>query len=341
MNIVTFGSLRPGSTVAHRARALQSLGHQVSALNSDDFIGRHGRISSWLHYRTGYRLLQRRLYKRLHDYFSSLACKPDLLWIDSGQYVGPTVLRRLRLLIGCPIILYCNDDPTGPRDWLRFASLREAFPYYDLCVYRREINELEWLALGARKVLRVWMSYDEVVHQSLSLLDNPVPELLFIGTNISTERRGAFLASLVRSHIPLSIYGSRWQRSAHWPVLRSFISGSSLVDNGYAHRLSLSALSLGMLSTHNRDLHTRRSVEVPASGGALIAERTSEHKLLFEESVEALFWDNVNECISLCKSYLSDPAAISKIRHAGHARTISLGVGNQDICKQVLSFFSS
>lgn len=341
MNIYTFGTLKPGSTVVHRVHALERLGHHVVSLDPDDFIGKHGFILSFIHFRTGYRLLQQQLLSRLCSYFSTCTPKPDLLWIDSGQYLGSTVLRWLRSHLSCPFILYCNDDPTGPRDWPRYALLRSAFPYYDLCVYRREINELEWLALGARKVLRVWMSYDEVIHRPSIPYDSPSHEVLFIGTNMATENRGSFLSSLHDSSVPLAIYGSRWQRSRFWRSLRSHIQGGSLADFDYARRLARSLLCLGMLSIHNRDLHTRRSVEVPASGGTLIAERTSEHKLLYEESVEAILWSSIDECIALCKYYLADPEASLLIRKAGHLHVLSLGVGNEDICNQILSALNS
>jgi spore maturation protein CgeB len=337
MNIVTFGTLSPGSTVAHRVDALRRLGHYVVSLNPVDFIGSHGFLESWVHFRTGYRLLQNRLLRRLSTYFENCDSSPDLVWIDSGQYLGPRIVLWLRRSLGCPILLYCNDDPTGPRDWLRYASLRRALPYYDLCIHRREVNELEWLALGARRVLRVWMSYDELIHCSSHDESSPVREVLFIGTNMPSENRAQFLYSLVSSGVPLAIYGSRWQRSSYWPLLQPFVKGGSLADTVYSIRLSHSVLCLGMLSTHNRDLHTRRSVEVPASGGTLIAERTSEHKLLYEESVDALFWSTETECILLCKQYLSDEAALSSIRASGHRRVLSLGVANQDICNQILS----
>jgi len=323
--------------VCHRVKALERLGHHVVTLDSADFIGNHGYIRSFIHYRTGYRLLQGKLLTRIRSFFVDTNHKPDLIWVDSGQYLGATIIRWLRSYCACPILLYCNDDPTGPRDWPRYASLRRAIPYYDLCVYRREINELEWLALGARKVLRVWMSYDEIIHLHSSYPDSLAQEVLFIGTNIATESRGSFLSLLVHSSVPLAIYGSRWNRSRFWRSLRSFYLGGSLADANYANRLSKSLLCLGMLSVHNRDLHTRRSVEVPSAGGTLIAERTSEHKLLYEESVDAIFWSSLDECIFKCKLYLDDPFSSLSIRDSGHSRVLSLGVGNEDICKQILA----
>jgi hypothetical protein len=181
------------------------------------------------------------------------------------------------------------------------------------------------------------MSYDEVIHCSSVHDSFPSREVLFIGTNMSSERRGQFLSSLACSGVPLAIYGSRWQRSPYWHTLKPFVKGGALADTVYSSRLARSLLCIGMLSIQNRDLHTRRSLEVPASSSVLLAERTSEHKLLYEESVDALFWTSESECIRLCKQYLSDEVALSSIRASGHRRVLSLGVGNQDVCRHILA----
>lgn len=337
MFIIQIGNTETGSTSSHRAAALQRLGHEVLSLPPSSLIGIHSFLASWLHYRTGYRLLQHQILNRLMNLSLHKSYKPGLIWIDCGEYFGPTIVNWLRSTFNCPVLLYCNDDPTGQRDWPRYALLRKSFPYYDLCVYRREINELEWLALGARRVLRVWMSYDESIHSSTMPTKHLNHNLLFVGTNIPAESRDSFLISLIRAHIPLSIFGARWSRSRHWSELRSSYCGGSLADHHYAEQLANSLLCLGMLSNFNRDLHTRRSVEVTAAGSTLLAERTSEHELLYEEGVEALFWSSVEECIRFCKYYHSHPELLRAIQLAGHSRVLSMGVGNEDICRQILS----
>ena len=54
-------------------------------------------------------------------------------------------------------------------------------------------------------------------------------------------------------------------------------------------------INLGFLRKVNRDIQTDRSVEIPACGGFMLAEYSTEHSLLFKEGVEAVFYRNQNE----------------------------------------------
>ena len=336
-NILYFGSISPGSTSAHRAAALERLGHQVVALDSAHFLPHRSKLRTWLDYRTGYRLWQKHLHAALRKELALLQPNPTVVWVTSGEQLGPSILLWLRSLYSCCFVLYCNDDPSGPRDWNRFASLRHALPFFDLCVCVRDINASEWLALGAQNLLRVWMSFDEKIH----FIDQPLlsvkAELSFVGTNIPGEHRDRFLLKLLEAEAPLSIHGARWQRSKQWPQLRASCHQDFAVDAGYTALLSQAALCLGLLSHRNRDLHTQRSLEAPAASGVLLAERTSEHQLLYEEGVEALFWQSPQECARIAKQMLGSNSELASVRQAGHQRVAELGVGNEDICRQVLA----
>lgn len=335
-DILYFGDDSTGSTSFHRAAAIRRLGHRVTVVNPRSLLPRFDRLLSWFHYRTGYKTLQRRLQSEMASALYGLRIRPSLIWVNSGELFGPSILRWLRSEFNCPLALYCNDDPTGPRDWNRFALLRSSLAFYDLCICLRQVNELEWLSLGAIKLLRVWMSYDEVIHFAAEPPAPLKPELCFIGTNIPAECRGLFLVNIIDSGIPLSIYGGNWRHSRYWPILRQNFYGSSLVNEDYAAQLSKVAMCLGLLSHRNRDLHTRRTMEVPAAGSVLLAERSSEHQLLFEEGVEALYWKTVTDCTELSQYMLTSESGLSAIRTAGHQRLAEFGIGNEDVLRQSL-----
>lgn len=340
LRILYLGTLSPGSTSAHRSAALERLGHEVVALDPASLIPHRSKFRAWLDYRTGFRLWQKYLHSALRQHLLLLQPDPMVVWVDSGELFGPFILCWLRTLYSCPFILYNVDDPSGSRDWNRFSSLREALNLYDLCVCVRDINVLELLALGAQKVQFVWRSYDETIHS----IDKPPfqvsSEISFVGTNIPAENRDRFLLQLLEAEIPLSIHGARWQRSKYWSQLRPFCQQAFAVDSGYTALLSQSAFCLGLLSHRNRDLHTQRSLEATAASSVLLAERTSEHQLLYEEGVEALFWQTPQECACVAKRTLGNNGGLASVRHSGHQRVVQLGVGNEDICRQILSALS-
>ena len=338
-SILYFGSNSPFSTSRHRADALRRLGSEVSVVDPEELIGPRRRWQAFFDYRTGYRWLQRWLLRALEitEAFSGLY--PDLIWIDSGELFGPSVLQWIASRFECSIILYNVDDPTGSRDASRFQTLRAALPHYSLCVFVRQETALEALALGARRVLTVHRSYDEIQHTPFQSASEhpPEPVVSFVGTFIPGEARDVFLQELFNADLPLRLIGNRWQRSRHWTSLQRIYQGPGLSGAAYGQALGSAAVTLGMLSHQNRDLITTRSLETPACGGLLCAERTSEHQLLYEQGQEAVFWSSTLECIELCSRLLAEPQHSSAIRAAGLHEVRRLGVGNEDICRQILA----
>ena len=338
-NILYLGNHSVASTSGHRAQALARLGHTVDVMDPYEQLSRQIN-SRWLgaiHFRTGYRFLNRTVASWLDEKVRDKA--PDIVWVNSGELLGPSAMQVLKGL-NCPIVLYNNDDPTGKRDGHRFDSLLKAFPFYDLVVVRREKNISELERLGAKRVMHILMSYDEVYHKPFaSASDIPkefLSEVAFIGTWMRSEKRDAFILSLLRQGVPVSIWGNRWEKSPHFAQLRDHWRGKALSGRNYVAALQGAKICLGMISKGNRDMHTRRSVETPYAGGLLCAERTPIHSEMYKEGEEAVFWGDADECAAICKDLLADDEKREKIRAAGRARVLSLGVGNEDLCRRIL-----
>jgi spore maturation protein CgeB len=339
-SILYIGDDSPASTSFHRAQAFSRLGHHIIARNP--FNAASGLLGSqWLepvHYRTGYRLLQSQMKSWLVNVIKSVG-NFDVIWVDSGELLGLDCMRILRQ-VGCPIVLYNVDDPTGRRDGRRFDSLVKALPLYDLVAVVRRETEEECILLGARRVIRVLRSYDEEAHRPFTYKED-IPaefhsEVIFIGTWMRHEKRDEFLLDLIKQGVPLSIRGSRWHKSVHWDALKSAYKGGAVSGREYVAAIQGAKICLGLLSKGNRDLHTQRSLEVPFAGGLFCAERTSEHIALYKEGEEAIFWTDATECASLCKKLLSNDSLRESIRLAGMKRVKSLQVGNEDICRKLL-----
>lgn len=343
MNILYIGNLKKGTTSLHKKDTLERLGHDVSGIDPYIFFQKNlsGTFGSKFHYYTGYKFLQRKVVDWLTKCVDDISSNFDLIWIDSGELIGREAIKSLNQKTNANIILYNHDDPTGKRDGNRFKSLITAIPYYSMCVVVREENIKEFYSLGAKQVERVYRSYDEVEHapfkdkKEISL--NFKSDVAFIGTWMRGEGRDVFLLQLVQAGINVSIWGDRWQKSAYWEQLKKHWKGPALSGRDYVAAIQGAKLCLGMLSKGNRDLHTTRSAEIPYANGLLCAERTSEHQYMFKEGFEALFWQDADECISVCKKALSDDLLRDKIKNNGHKKIIELELGHEKILSKIIS----
>lgn len=339
MKILYLGSTEAGTTARHRADALRRLGHEVDALDLKGALGYplKGRFLPRIHYYTGFRLIQSQVLAIVQSSVARVS-RSDVVWVDSGELVGPRVVEYLRAH-GAKVVLFNADDPTGRRDGRRFDSLVAALPLFDLCVTVRDETLAEFRQRGARAI-KTWRGVDEVVHAPRSPQEQVVAgwedEIVFVGTWIRGENRDAVLAHLASARLPVGIRGDRWRRSPLWPTLKPYWKGGALHDRSYALALSGATACLGFVSNGNRDLHTHRSLEVPYTGGVLIAPRTADHVAMYREGEEALFWDDAEECALQCRRVLDDPALGARLRVAGMARARQLGVGNETVVSTIL-----
>lgn len=305
-------------TCLDRANALRRLGHDVTAVHVRAMLP----TSPWVDrivWRFGAAAFMPWIRHALAERLRGLTF--DLAYVDNGDCLDASALAVLRRHAGA-LVSYTIDDPFGQRDGRRFAAFRSAVPHYDLVVVVREPNVAEAHALGARRVLRVQMTADEIQHAPRSMgaadLRTWGSQVLFLGTWM--PERGPFLARLLRLGVPLAIRGARWQRAPEWPELMPACLGGPVYGDDYARAIQGARVNLGLLSKGNRDEHTTRSLEIPALGALLCAERTAEHRAMYREGEEAVFWSDADECAAVCMAMLADEPRRRAIAAAGQRR---------------------
>lgn len=332
MNILYIG-LNSG-TSRDRARAYARLGHDVTHLDLRGMLpkGRWVDHATWhLSDRLFAPLVQLRLAQQLKGR------RFDFCHVDSGEWVEARTVQLLKS--HCRrVINYNVDDPTGPRDQRRFHCYQRAVPEYDLVAVVRDVNLREVEALGAKRVVRVFRSADEVSHHPLNLTEDDNAkwgsDVLFIGTWM--PGRDLFLMNLLERGVPLAIRGARWQKAPEWARLKAHWRGDHVEGVEYAKAIQCARVNLGLLSIENRDLHTTRSLEIPSLGGLFCAERTPEHLALYTENIDALFWENALQCADKCKWALNNPSEAKKIARSGQTRFKSNRHTNEDILRALI-----
>jgi hypothetical protein len=324
----------PWATGVHRAAAMRRSGHEVEVFNPATLL-RSGWVVDRARARLGYRSSRNGIARALERRFAGK--RYDAIWVGGGMQLGAAAVDRLRR--NAPLIVnYNSDDPWGGRDGHLWDSYLQAVPEYDLVVVVRRPNVGEAVASGARQVLRAWRTFDEIVHRpqpvSATEFDRLRSDVAFVGTWM--PERGPILADLIRSGLDVAIWGNRWQRAPEWPTLSRAWRGPGLSNTHYSKALQSSKVAIGLLSKGNRDLHTRRSVEVPAIGTLLCAERTEEHEQVYGES-GALLWQDDDECIDHCVRLLADDETRARVAERGQQRVRDYCLSNEPMVNAVFA----
>ena len=338
LSILYIGDLSVGSNSLYRSRALSRLGHVVQSVDTRRLFSPKSNYLGKFHYLTGYRFRQRFNFNALSAMSDSFGASYDAVWIDSGAWFGPKVLDFFNKLSSC-VILWNNDDPFGSREPYMWHSLKRAAHLYAHVATVRQVSASDFGKFGAKSVAVYPMGFDEVEHCIENA--NSVPknsfqsEVSFVGTFM--EDRDIFLLDLIKKGVPLAIWGNRYEKSRYWSRLRPYWRGAGISGPEYVASINRSKVSLGLLSRLNRDLYTTRSSEIPVCGGLFCGKRTEAHMKMFQEDVEAVFWDDSSECAKKCHDLLEKPQHLSSIKENGTKRIQVLGFNNELVCSRVLS----
>jgi hypothetical protein len=332
---------RRSGTSYHRAEALRRVGHDVAIINPRRRLVEQtwGLTWTWLSRwikRTGALFLES-VVRRMIQKDPLWDRDFDLVHVDEIALVGPSLVRALKEKFGT-VSCYVIDDPFGGRDGPKWRLFQKAVSEYDLVTVVREPNIEEARAAGARDVLRVFFSADEVVHAPVELTDEErekwASEVAFIGTWF--PERGPFMKKLIERGVPVTIRGDNWQQADEWPSLKRYWEGPALSGEDYTKALQCSKVCLGLLSEGNRDRHTTRSIEIPFLGSLFCAERTDQHLHLYEEGREAVFWDDADECASVCFEMLANDSKRQAIARQGRERCIENGYLNENLMAKIV-----
>lgn len=326
-------------TSRHRADALQRLGHRVELIDPWAFLPQHPfikKVIGKLTYEIGPALFEP--FVRRHLLAAIKGRHFDLIWNDQCELIGPNTAPALKEHVKW-FLSYAVDDPFGPRDKRRFSLFRKSIRHYDLIAVVRQPNVNEAYALSVPKVVLVLRSADEIAHAPLCLDFEEkarwASDVVFIGTWM--PERGRFLARLMELGVPVSIYGNRWKKAPEWPIIKNIWRGPGIVGQNYVEAIQSAKICLGLLSKGNRDLHTQRSAEIPYIGSVLCAERTEEHRAMYKEDEEAVFWSTPEECAKKCFSLLTDEERRNRIAKAGRLRCMDSGYLNEPVMRRILN----
>jgi len=311
------GDLASGTTSRMRCDTLRQLGFTTCELPTDVF-----QPSILLRYADKF---ARRLrvpidHAGVNVALLALPEAPDLLWIDKGNTVLPSTLRRLRRRF--PRLRIVGYSPDDMMQWhCSSIYFLLGLKYYDAFLTTKSFGVAELRRWGCPRVIFNENAYDPATHRpALDHHGLPIEQTIGVGFIGHHEmERCRSIARLCEAGVAVTVTGPGWYR-----YRRSLPANATVLPpvfgDEYAARISATIVNLGFLRKMNRDLQTQRTVEVPACGGFLLAERTAEQQQLFAEGMEADYFGDDDELIRKAKLYLAKPAAARRIGAAALER---------------------
>ena len=333
MKIIYVGPLNFGGTCLQRISSLIELGYHVDSI--DTFLYSFKKrllIKAFNIFNINIDLLKTN--KKIISLISK--AKYDLLWIDKGLIVKAKTLNSVKnILPQIKIISYSPDDMMNPQN--QSKKYLKCIPLYDYHITTKTYNVGELKSLGAKKILFTSNAYDPDIHKPMKLNRQDSKkyssDVGFIGQY--EKDRYQKLLFLAQNNMKVNVKGPGWEKYKNiHPNL--VIQPGWVLGDEYAKYISNTKINLCFLRKVNRDLQTTRSIEIPACGGFMLAERTEEHQDLFEEGKEAEFFGNSDELLDKIKYYLINNDKREKIVKAGRLRCIESGYSNNESLKKIM-----
>ena len=331
-HILYAGNLFSGSTAAQRAQALSGLGYSVDLVDFDYKNDIGYRFYNATKRFTGLEVDFLRINTKILNAWEQK--KYDILWVDKGLFMSRSSLEHIRESNeGSILIHYSPDDMMNPSNQSnKYLSAISAFDYH---ITTKSYNVSELKAAGAKSVIFVGNSYDSKIHRPMEI---SAAEMQSIGCDVGfigayESERGGFIERLAQGGQPIVVRSKFWKSPI--PPNLKVITGW-FADEEYSKIISATKINLCFLRKVNRDLQTTRSVEIPACGGFMLAERTDEHQALFLEGKEAEFFSSYEEMEDKVKFYLSRPELRIQIAEAGRKRCVTQGYSNADRIAEIM-----
>jgi spore maturation protein CgeB len=246
--------------------------------------------------------------------------QPTHILVFKGMQLYPQTIQTLKNL-GCFVANYNPDHPfifSGSGSGNQYVT--DAVPYYDLhfCYSKLLMQTIEknyglptvFLPFG-------YELSNEVYEKAQQQQEIVAP--CFIGN--PDKERIAFINSLLKEGVNLTIYGHNWER--YFRSNSQLTLAPACYQQDYWLTLQRYRVQINVLRKHNVDSHNMRTFEIGAIGGVQLANDTTEHREFFEENKEIFLFTDIKDCVAKINGLLKTPEKeIKIIRQKAHQKSI-------------------
>jgi spore maturation protein CgeB len=263
--------------------------------------------------------------------------KPNILILWRTTTILPETISIIKNKYpSIKILIYHNDNPySGLLNRFKYRHYLNSICLADISVVYRPSDFNDIKKFKPKKVKLLKPNYISYLHKPKNIKKSI--DVVFIG-HFTTDRE-KILDDLYEKKILFEVYGPGWFKLKNKKKWSQNIKLKNLYGKEYANKISQSKIAIGLLSTKNKDVYTRRCFEITACKTMLIAPKTKELKKIYKENYEAVFWNHKNQIASKIIKYLQDLKNVNKITNAGHKRVKKDLHSEVSRAKEILSWF--
>ena len=217
------------------------------------------------------------------------------------------------------------------------SNVLKSIPHYNIHFSYAKRIALQLKQNFGKESFVVPFGYDSEAKGNSELLQNNFEDkFLFIGAY--DKERSKYLNKLKLDS--LEIYGDdKWAtRNITRPYIREVFKNKSLFNEEIVNAIGAAKGIINLLRPQNiiEDSHNMRTFEVPAYGGLLIAQRTTEQEAFFEEDKEIVFFDSPEELRDKLLYVKNNPSVVNTIKSNARNRSIRSGYSYNDRSREMI-----
>jgi hypothetical protein len=327
IRIVFTGQHSPGANSLYIARALEQSGATLRFLNDTSLF------PSW--HDKWNRAVRRLLLKTViepewnRQLLALIArMRPHLVYITNADFCYRKTVQSIRDA-GIPVMCFYHDVLWKDRPGSRFS---ECIDLFDLVATTRQWQAPEFRAAGAKAVSVVRFGFDPDVHQPVAPTPQDISyygsDAALIATCESQRSEDCERLLSAGAGLRLDIWGNLWNTLPRSSPVRASWRGRDAEEREIPVIYACTKVALHWVAWDKQnpdqamragDQHNSRTFQIAACGGAMmLAQRTEEHRSLFKEDEEAVFFSSVEELREKLAWWL-DPAREERRRAVARA----------------------
>jgi spore maturation protein CgeB len=300
--VLIIGSTHKAALEHIYAKHLSTFGNAVEIYPIQDIFLSHYTSSLFnkIIFRLGWSSIYAQLQKKVLSFVAEF--EPSHIIVFKGMELLPSTLHVWKSK-GIKLINYNPDNPflfsgrgSGNENVSNSILLFDLYCSYDSSIVKQLQDR------GVKSALVPFgFELDELEYQKIQNTPE-INRVCFLGN--PDKERAKFINSLINQHIDIDLYGTNWNQ--YIPSNSSSVKIHPPVYGlDFWKTLRRYAVQLNLMRIHNLNSHNMRSFDIPGVGGIMLAPRTVDHQLYFEEGKEVFLFQNQIECVKSIHQLLS------------------------------------